>query len=728
MTEGCEASPPQRRRRAGVQFEEAGAAESYTGSAVTWKDCKAGDEEEEQSEEEDEQEENHVMLELNGINVSLDRKTLVPTFILDDEEEDDDTHATRKGHIAKGDSLLSMGKIATKNAPEEYHDAFIRTSVEDEECEEMLLPEQSALRRILKRLFRNQRYDFIMGCVVLFDFAAICRDTDARAQGDGQVDVVAVTIMNICFAAYVFEMVARFYVFGLVLLRRWAVILDVVVVSVSILEQAMELTRALVGGSSFVVVRTIRLLRLLRIVRVIKVFAGMKELRRLTQMIATCTKTMFWSFVMSFLVMSMWSVLAVELVHPVVQDLAENGQWADCSRCERAFESVMAANLTFFKTILAGDSWGLLAVPLSEAAPLTSLVLCGSLMTLSYGIMQLITAVVVDSFADQRKKDMDAMVTEIDEEEKTEKDALRRIFAKIDADSSGSLTFQELVDGAMRVREFQDWLRVMDLDSGDLARLFTMLDSDGDGSVSPAEFIYALYRLRNSESKTTTKLVKHVLDNVESTTQSVQTTVQDLQRRFDEMRTAQLQHTYAEGSHSRPLCEEVEPMIPRIEAVVHRATGAALEAGLSAASLKLQSLLVASGGSSTQDLEAAKKSLGLFTPSTATPRPSTATYGSIHTEEQSVMSCKAPLELPRTVAQASQQVAMMSSSPDPCHGHGPKNGDAEVDPLGEGEGGPNRGPAASGSPRVESRPWIEFLELSGKADALPKTLKEDAEL
>lgn len=53
---------------------------------------------------------------------------------------------------------------------------------------------------------------------------------------------------------------------------------------------------------------------------------------------------------------------------------------------------VMRANLLLFKTVIAGDSWGQVAVPVIEYSPTTAIIFCGSLMTLVFGVLNMIVA------------------------------------------------------------------------------------------------------------------------------------------------------------------------------------------------------------------------------------------------------------------------------------------------------------------------------------------------
>ena len=46
-----------------------------------------------------------------------------------------------------------------------------------------------------------------------------------------------------------------------------------------------------------------------------------------------------------------------------------SGAFNDCKGCDQAMASVMDANLLLFKTVIAGDSWGEIAVPIIKNYP-----------------------------------------------------------------------------------------------------------------------------------------------------------------------------------------------------------------------------------------------------------------------------------------------------------------------------------------------------------------------
>ncbi|CAK8991513.1 Calcium-dependent protein kinase 1, partial [Durusdinium trenchii] len=169
---------------------------------------------------------------------------------------------------------------------------------------------------------------------------------------------------------------------------------------------------------------------------------------------------------------------------------------------------VMVANLLLFKTVIAGDSWGEIAVPVIEQYPATALIFMGSLLTLVFGVLNLIVAVVVDTFADARASDVQNLAEEMEDDIANDRKSLAKLFKRIDKDGSGQLTLEELIEGAERDADFQSRLRVMDIDEKDLQMLFDMIDTDKSGTIEAAEFIGPLSRWAH-DSKTAPRFIKY---------------------------------------------------------------------------------------------------------------------------------------------------------------------------------------------------------------------------
>ncbi|CAE7562465.1 pkd2 [Symbiodinium microadriaticum] len=391
-------------------------------------------------------------------------------------------------------------------------------------------PWQLQLRRMLKSTY----WDLFTGITIIIDVAFTCLDIDLRAVG-GVAPVWLEVGSGLCLCIYALELGAVFAVRRCAVLKEPWTLLDIIIVGSGVLQ----LTLKFVGVSldSVAVLRPLRVVRIMRLFRLFRKFSMLKELRKLISMTASCFKTLCWSFLFCFIVMTSWAMLAVEMLQPVIPSLVED-HWQECGDfCSNSLNSVMNANLLIFKTVIAGDSWGEVAVPVIQEFPLAIVIFMGSHLTIVFGVLNLVVAVVVDTFAEQRTKDVTNMAIEMEENEEEDLRKLDKMFAEIDGDGDGELTLQELVDGARRVREFQNRLRVMDIDQADLEQLFGMLDHDGGGTIDPDEFKVTLSRWA-FESKTATRFVRYTLqqlmDNHQSAAQKLSTMEERLQSAVSE--------------------------------------------------------------------------------------------------------------------------------------------------------------------------------------------------
>merc|ERR1719491_162330 len=123
--------------------------------------------------------------------------------------------------------------------------------------------------------------------------------------------------------------------------------------------------------------------------------------------------------ILLFGMLTVWSIILVDFIHPVNASLT----YAGCERCSRGFATVSDSVVTLFQQIVAGDSWGLISIPVMEKEPLTAVVMIAILISVSLGVMNLILAVIVESAAEAREADL---------EQKTKQKTREREYKKIE--------------------------------------------------------------------------------------------------------------------------------------------------------------------------------------------------------------------------------------------------------------------------------------------------------
>jgi hypothetical protein len=146
-----------------------------------------------------------------------------------------------------------------------------------------------------------------------------------------------------------------------------------------------------VALSSLVHLNILRILRVVRLARVGRLVISVPELYILLSGLTTSFKPILFGSIMLISVILVWSVVVVELLHPIASQL----DFRNCPNCHMGFSGVYTAWLTLFSQIVAGDSWGLISLPLAKAEPWTTPILFFIMMTVSLGVMNLILAVIV---------------------------------------------------------------------------------------------------------------------------------------------------------------------------------------------------------------------------------------------------------------------------------------------------------------------------------------------
>ncbi|CAJ1374741.1 unnamed protein product [Effrenium voratum] len=370
--------------------------------------------------------------------------------------------------------------------------------------------ETATLQEKIRRILKSYAVVNLMAFVVAADSFLTCASVDARAATT-ELPYGFFFLSKLCLSLYTAELLLAFCANGLNVCKEWLGLIDTLIV---VGGWAEVIVAAAVHAEIAVPLGLLRIFRLLRIVRAVQLLRRVRmfrELYKLITMMASVFRTLLWSFLLCFIVMTAFAMLIVEFVNPIVIDLNENfGTFEDCKECLESTATVMEANLLLFQTVIAGDSWGQIAVPVIHAAPATAMIFVGSQLTLVFGVLNLIVAVVVDTFAEARQSDVEALAEDLESDLQTDREKLREVFHRIDKSGTGELSLSELIAGAKNDAVFRSRLRVMDIDENDLQQLFQMIDIDESGSLQVSEFIGPLSRWAR-DSKTAPRFIKYNL-------------------------------------------------------------------------------------------------------------------------------------------------------------------------------------------------------------------------
>jgi len=385
-----------------------------------------------------------------------------------------------------------------------------------------------------ERMIQSQVFETMIGVVIICNFVVISMEADATVSSEhvGEDTPAWIALANLVFLViYCLEITARLFIERLHFFKNPWNRFDSLVVVLGICGQIL-------GTMSVGFLRAFRTFRLLRAIRLLISF---KELWLLVSGLLCTVKTLLWATILMFVLLTIWSIVAVENIHPLMQNLEEQGLFGSCGWCGHAFSSVMISNLTFFQ-VVTGDGWSTIARPIIQEEPWTAILFIALIMTMMLGIMNLVTAVIVEQAAEARDADLKNQLKESELKQKLACKDLMNICKKIDLDNNGEISISELTSGITTTPELRSTLNLLDVHAEDLEDLFKTLDTDSSGEVSYGEFATQIWRMKTQGWKSSLMFMKQSVARCTEELKELRKFSADVTSRMDTM-----QRTLAES-------------------------------------------------------------------------------------------------------------------------------------------------------------------------------------
>jgi len=349
--------------------------------------------------------------------------------------------------------------------------------------------------------------DVGLAVLISLNVALVVVETNLAADAERELPTWMAAVNVAILIIFCLEVGLRLYVERRSFFQNYLSLFDLLVITV---DAALTIARAATDLKSPIPVEVFRILRLLKIIRAVRLMMLFPELHLIIQCLAYAAKAILWAVFMLIVVLGFWAIFAVVLIHPLNVRIAKSGYWEEhrCERCPRAFESVQASMLTFIQQIIAGDSWGMVTVPIVEHYPLAGVFFFCVLISISMAVMNLILAVIVEKASEAREISLKEEAAKKEQEFLRASEKLFQICRAMDKDGSGFLTFDELWHGFHSNPDFASILAAMDMGESDLEVVFHILDTDGSSTVEYKEFVDQLHMMKNRESHTLLIFIK----------------------------------------------------------------------------------------------------------------------------------------------------------------------------------------------------------------------------
>eukprot|EP00443_Scrippsiella_acuminata_P038009 CAMPEP_0115194204 /NCGR_PEP_ID=MMETSP0270-20121206/13951_1 /TAXON_ID=71861 /ORGANISM="Scrippsiella trochoidea, Strain CCMP3099" /LENGTH=652 /DNA_ID=CAMNT_0002607501 /DNA_START=164 /DNA_END=2119 /DNA_ORIENTATION=+ len=334
------------------------------------------------------------------------------------------------------------------------------------------------IRVAVAKVVMSTKFESIMGIIIIFNIGLIWYETDVDAQcypqyledfencrdsADHKPWVKWTNRILLCI--YSLEIFVRIFVERCAYLsQKWNRLDCIIVLSGWTSE---------VFGSA-INMSFLRAFRVARLLRAARVLLSIRELYLLMSGFVSSLRTIAYGAFMLTAMLVLSSILVVQLLHPINSAL----QYSGCDRCSRGFQSVATTSLTLFQQIVAGDSWGMISVPVIEQNPwIAGPVLLTVAITVGLGLMNLILAVIVERAAEAREHDTLNRAKQKEKDRQETMIELAALCARMDIDGSGTLSLSELLEGFETSDQFQSLMKVMDVSKEDLSLVFSTLQN-----------------------------------------------------------------------------------------------------------------------------------------------------------------------------------------------------------------------------------------------------------
>eukprot|EP00929_Paragymnodinium_shiwhaense_P090253 TRINITY_DN50409_c0_g1_i1.p1 TRINITY_DN50409_c0_g1~~TRINITY_DN50409_c0_g1_i1.p1 ORF type:complete len:766 (+),score=149.52 TRINITY_DN50409_c0_g1_i1:86-2299(+) len=358
--------------------------------------------------------------------------------------------------------------------------------------------DESPARLRVGRIVGAKPFKLAISFCIIVSMVLAVYETDKNAINEPTGDWFGI-VMIILTMIYMVEIILRVYVYGP---HFFTDVMNVFEASVVVVDVFFAVFENITGEApQLFILRVCRLVRVLRIVRLMRL---LRPLFLILHGFFAAMQAIIWATILLLVMIGLWSILAVDALHPVNATIPRD----HCDRCERAFISVAASSLTFMESVLAGETWNELSIPVIEKEPWTMFIFLGVHITVNMGIMNLILAVIVDQAAQGREADAEQLLLEKQRSFTQAKAQLYSLCEQMDTDSSGTLTGAELTYGIEHVPEFAAMLRLMDVCLEDMEIIFKILDSDNSGDIDYQEFTEQLFKMKSQDSHSLLVFIK----------------------------------------------------------------------------------------------------------------------------------------------------------------------------------------------------------------------------
>lgn len=226
---------------------------------------------------------------------------------------------------------FALGNRETKSAG--LVGSFIEIEVQSDDFIE---GNHAEARRKLNHILESERMEVILAIPVLINTVFLIMEADLRAA-EGDIPKWLEWFMNVYFFQHLVEFALVVFIKRMLIFSNIWDIFDLFICVTGVIELFLHFFFH--TAASEMVLRILRPIRIFRINRLIKRLSLIRTVKKLLFMADSCLRSLFWAFFLSFILMLVWSMIAVKLVSLLRKDVAEQGYWIHNHDSLEAFDT-----------------------------------------------------------------------------------------------------------------------------------------------------------------------------------------------------------------------------------------------------------------------------------------------------------------------------------------------------------------------------------------------------
>eukprot|EP00929_Paragymnodinium_shiwhaense_P084573 TRINITY_DN45226_c0_g1_i1.p1 TRINITY_DN45226_c0_g1~~TRINITY_DN45226_c0_g1_i1.p1 ORF type:complete len:484 (+),score=100.64 TRINITY_DN45226_c0_g1_i1:266-1717(+) len=358
---------------------------------------------------------------------------------------------------------------------------------------------------LVRDIVASPTFDVVIGLIIIVNSVIIGVEQSFRIH---EMDTMPFQVLEIGFLTfYVLELVFRLVSARCSCLRDHWVQFDTILVTFGVIDAVVAVSHPETASQvlgDFGVLRVARLVRLMRTVRVVRQF---RPLYLLVQGLQESFSTVLCTLVIVTTILYVFACLGIELItmHPLATENAEFMEVVDAH-----FRTLPITMLTLVQFINL-DSINLVYRPLVFLEPFLCLYFVAVMLLLPVVLMNLVTAVLVNAALETAAKDKDmSRMNEEHEKQKLVRE-LVKVFRRADADGSGHVSIDEILELSQTDLGILCELTSMT----DPAEIFSALDGDDSGLVDLDEFCQGLWEIVMSKAPVELRRTAKRVDNLQ---------------------------------------------------------------------------------------------------------------------------------------------------------------------------------------------------------------------